>query len=71
MNLREYMFHNRLTSVELAKQLECSRQLITMAKTGKRVSKRFAKDLERFTGGLVTVKEIMGDEEEDEGGKVA
>jgi hypothetical protein len=61
MDLRTYMFENRLTSVEVAKQLECSRQLVTMVRSGKRVSKRFAKDLEAFTGGKVTVKEILGE----------
>lgn len=59
MDLREYMFRNRLTSVQLAKDLECSRQLITIAKAGKRVSKRFAKDVSEFTKGLVTVEELM------------
>ena len=62
MNLREYMFHNRLTSVEVAKRLECSRQLVTMARAGKKVGKRFAKDIERMTEGKVTVKEILGEE---------
>lgn len=59
MDLRRYMFEHRLTSVELAKQLECSRALVTMAKGGKRVSRRFAKDIERLTNGEVTVKEIL------------
>jgi DNA-binding transcriptional regulator YdaS (Cro superfamily) len=58
MDLREYMFRNHLTSVEVAKRLECSRQLVTMARSGKRVSRRFAKDIERMTGGQVTIDEI-------------
>lgn len=61
MDLRRYMFENRLTSVEVAKRLECSRQLVTMVRAGKRVSKRFAKDIERMTDGQVTVQEILGD----------
>ena len=61
MDLRQYMFENRLTSVEVAKRLECSRQLVTMVRGGKRVSKRFARDIERMTQGQVTVKDILGE----------
>lgn len=59
MDLREYMFRNRLTSVELAKRLDCSRQVITMIRSGKKVGKRLAKDIEDLTNGQVTVEEIL------------
>jgi hypothetical protein len=76
MKLREYMYLNRITSIELARKLECSRAQITIAKAGKKVSRRFAKDLERVTNGEVTVAEILPfptpkQEEEDPKVKIA
>ncbi len=59
MDLREYMFRNRLSSVQLAKDLDCSRGQITLMRMGKRVGKRFALDVEKITGGMVTVGELI------------
>lgn len=58
MDIREYMFRHRITAVKMAKDLECSRQLIVSLRAGKNVSKRFAKDIERYTNGEVSLKEI-------------
>ncbi len=63
MDLREYMFRHRITAVSLAKMLNCSRQLIVSLRAGKRCSWRFAKDVEEFTKGQVTVEEILGTKE--------
>lgn len=59
MKLCDYMYFNKITSSELAEKLGCSRAQITIAKAGKKVSKWFARDLERVTGGKVTVAEII------------
>jgi DNA-binding transcriptional regulator YdaS (Cro superfamily) len=59
MKLCDYMYFNKITSSELAKKLGCSRAQITIAKAGKKVSKWFARDLERATNGEVTVAEIL------------
>ncbi len=59
MKLCDYMYFNKITSSALAKQLGCSRAQITIAKAGKKVSKWFARDLERATNGAVTVAEII------------
>jgi DNA-binding transcriptional regulator YdaS (Cro superfamily) len=53
------MYFNKITSSELAKKLGCSRAQITIAKAGKKVSKWFARDLERATNGKVTLAEIL------------
>ena len=59
MKLCDYMYFNKITSSALAKELGCSRAQITIAKAGKKVSKWFARDLERATNGAVTVAEII------------
>ncbi len=59
MDLKEYMFRNDLTTVEIAKALDYSRQQISFVKNGKRVSRRCARDIERYTHGAVSVDEIL------------
>lgn len=59
MKLCDYMYFNKITSSALAKKIGCSRAQITIAKAGKKVSKWFARDLERATDGKVTFSEII------------
>jgi hypothetical protein len=59
MHLKEWMFKRQITAIEIAKQLDCSRQQITAIRAGKKPSKWFAKALEEFTQGMVTKEEIL------------
>ncbi len=59
MDLREYLFHHRLTVKEFSEMLDCSRAYISAIIHGKREpSIRLAKSIERVTNGEVTVKEL-------------
>lgn len=60
MDLREYLFRNRLTVKEFSEALDCSRTHLTELMHGRRKSgKRLANDIEKLTEGQVTVAEIM------------
>ncbi len=58
MNLKEYMSRKRMPNRMLACVLDCSVPQIVLARRGK-VSAKFARQIEKYTEGLVTVKEIL------------
>lgn len=59
MNIKEYMLKAGLTAEALAELMDCSRQQITLVRRGKKVSEKFARQIQRITKGLVTVAEVM------------
>jgi DNA-binding transcriptional regulator YdaS (Cro superfamily) len=59
MDLREYMFHNRLSNKNMAEILDCSIPQIILVRRGKRVSKKFARQLEKATNGQITATEVV------------
>jgi DNA-binding transcriptional regulator YdaS (Cro superfamily) len=64
MNLREYLFYNRISIKEFAEKIEYSRPHLSGIIHGKyRPSARLAKTIELATNGEVTVKELMEGEE--------
>lgn len=65
MDLREYLFRNRLTVTELSKKLECHRTYLSEIVNGARKpGKRLAKDIERATDGQVTADELLKEKED-------
>lgn len=59
MNIKEYMFRQGLTTQSLAALMDCSTAQITLLRSGKRVSKKFARQVERVTKGLVSADEVI------------
>ena len=62
MQLREYMEKNKITNEELARAVDYSTSYINILRTTKNKhvpSKRLAKLIEEFTGGLVTREDFM------------
>lgn len=54
MELREYLFRNRLTVTHLSRLLECTRTHLSEIIHGRRKpSRRLAKDIEKITNGEV------------------
>ena len=75
MHLKEYMLRRGMRNYTLAKELDCSIPQIVLARKGK-VSAKFARQLAKYTGGVVTVSEILSPTPwppalEDEGDKAA
>ncbi len=60
MELREYLFKNRISVVEFSRILECDRSYISQIVNGKRPGKNLAKLIEMTTNGEVTVKGLLG-----------
>lgn len=61
MNLRTYLFHQRLSVTEFSKILGCSRIHLSEIVNGRRVpSLMLAKSIERETNGEVKVEDLMG-----------
>jgi transcriptional regulator with XRE-family HTH domain len=59
MELREYMFLNRLSVNQVAKDLECNRcYLSQILNGGVKAGKRLAKDISEYTEGKVTEWEV-------------
>jgi len=59
MDLREYLFRNRMTQTALAKQVGITRKYIADIMYSRVVpGARLAKDIELATGGEVTVAEL-------------
>lgn len=64
MDLREYLFRNRMTVTEFGKKIDCSRSyLSTIINGAQKPGKRLAKEIERATNGEVTTKDLLGQEE--------
>jgi len=62
MELRDYLHKNRIKIIDFARQLEYGRTYINEIVNGtKRPGKRLAKEIERQTGGEVTVRELLGE----------
>jgi len=60
MQLREYLFYNRISIVDFAKSIGASRTYISTIVNGKAVpSKWLAKEIESATSGQVTVNELL------------
>ncbi len=60
MDLREYLFRNRISIKALADQLEYSRTHLSLIVNKKaHPSARLARDIERATNGEVTAKELL------------
>lgn len=81
MDIREYMFRNRLTNKKMAEILDCSLPQIGLIRRGAKVSHKFARQVQKATNGMVSIEEICtlipppmpGDQPmlENEGGKAA
>lgn len=60
MQLREWLFKNRITGSEFAKRLDFSRGHLYNYMAGRyRISKKLAKYIEEETNGEVTAKEAL------------
>ncbi len=59
MDIKEYMFRQGLTLAALAKLLDCSRHQITLMRAGRKVSEKFARQVERVTKGIVSKEDIL------------
>lgn len=62
MNLREYLFRERLTKKAFAKKINYSPVTLSLYVSGKiRLSKRLADIIEKASDGKVTAEEILKD----------
>lgn len=69
MNLREYLFINRLSVTEFSEKLEYSRTHLSAIIHGKlKPSKRLAKAIEKATNGDVTIQEVLSEYKGKENG---
>lgn len=60
MDLREYLFRNRVTCTDFSKTLQCDRTYLGKIANGQCTpGKRLAKDIERETGGSVLASDLM------------
>lgn len=60
MDLREYLFRQRISVQEFAEKLEYSRTHLSLIVNGKgRPSPRLAKAIEKATNGEVTAEELL------------
>jgi len=59
MDLREFIFINRLTVTQVAKDLDCTRSWLSQVIHGEvKAGKRLAKDIYEYTKGTVTEYEL-------------
>ncbi len=60
MELREYLFRNRMTMTSFCNIIHCSRSYMSLVIHKKKIpGKRLAKDIEHATEGLVTATELL------------
>lgn len=60
MDLREYLFRNRLTITDFGKKIDCPRAYLSQIVNGhKKPGKRLAKVIEDATNGEVTAQELL------------
>ncbi len=60
MELRDYLHFKRITNINFAKDLMCTRVHLGEVLAGrKRAGKRLAKDIEILTNGEVTAQEVI------------
>lgn len=61
MQLREYLFFNRIKVTDFAKQIGYERAYINKIVNGKMIpGKRLAETIEKATNGNVTLQELIG-----------
>ena len=61
MNLKEYIFYSNKTQKEMAEMLDVDPSLIRGIMAGShRISKKFARNIEKVTNGMVTKEDILG-----------
>lgn len=66
MELREYLFHKRITVKKFSEMLDCTRTHLSEIIHGRRApSRRLAKDIEQATNGEVTAEELLKEREGD------
>lgn len=64
MNLDEYLWRNKISRVDFAKELEISRSHLQQILAGSRnASIKLARKIEEITGGKVTKEEVLFPEE--------
>ena len=69
MQLREYLFRNRITGTEFAKMIDVSQQYLSKLTTSKLICGRsLALKIEAVTNGIVTAKEMLFPEETQDKG---
>jgi len=62
MELREWMFHKRISDGEMAEKVACTRNYLNLIKRKAiKPSYRLAKDIEQITQGQVTIAELMSE----------
>lgn len=60
MDLRIYLYSNRISITDFSKQLKCSRDHLSKIVNGKlKPSLRLAEDIQQATNGEVTIKELL------------
>lgn len=60
MRLDEYLFYEKKTITDFAKELLITRNYLNLIVLGySKPSKRLARDIEKATGGKVTVEELL------------
>lgn len=60
MDLREYIFYNRIKVKDLCKELGVSASHLSLLRNAKgRPSYRLAKDICKYTGGEVSIEHLM------------
>ena len=60
MDIREYMFKHRLTALQMAELIGCSKQHIAYMKKSGRASKWLAIQIERVTNGEIKAASLYG-----------
>ena len=61
MKLKEYLIKEKLAPDEFAEKVKLSANTIRACKRGVRVSFKSARKIEKATGGLVTIEELIGE----------
>jgi plasmid maintenance system antidote protein VapI len=65
VNLRDYLYHNRISVTEFAKNIDYSRGHLTSIINGKlRPSKKLARQIEKATNGEVKAEELLNEKQE-------
>lgn len=66
MNLRDFLYINKIKVMDFAKSVDISRQHLSEIINGKvKPGRRLAKDIEIVTNGCVTAEELLNDKGEE------
>jgi len=61
VNIREYLFYNKLSVREFSKKVDCSRTYLSQIVHGKiKPGRKLARDIERATNGEVKAADMLG-----------